>query len=863
MDKINIDRIRQALLGNISSEEIDEIISYLNRVREENSYEVAGNILSSLEDSDINVLGNANILGNNNYLVYVEQSGAKVVTEALQELKLWMSKPGEVESGKALNDKLLTYVTNLTQNPEFSSWGQENYFPLQATPNKSVTNIDLHLAIREVGDRSISKYKFTYTIQEAIFEFKRMILIGQPGSGKTTTLKNLCLISAHEYQQQNSLTSENYLPVYIRLPNYNSVVGTTSYDRFLATIRDAFQRLQLDLREEEFRQILDRTNLLLLLDGLNEIGDSNTADFVDGLNTFISGHPNHLVIITSRAYNFQLGKQRLPVLEILELKYPEDIKKYLSRYLVDQFEILKIMDIFENNLRLRQLATNPLLLFLIVIIFKNQYVLPASRSLLLEKIAYGLLSNWETRSIQVNRFWSEDKHKLLQILGREMKVEGQELSTTRIIELMKYTLDMNTTFFSTKNKARPLEYEVVNTTNINMVLDELKENRILIGISNSDVIRFWHQTLQEYFAAAFMLSEIVSFAGDNSDSKINKAKLKKLIFDESWHEIISLACGLIASSEHRIIQNKDNVLYGMVDLIWPNNKVLASLCLSNIDNVSRQILYTEKLKKTVFLWGIYIPRAIPWVLSIFLVAIIWVFPEPYINIKFPVVFAPFVSILLGVIASLMFFRIYVLIIDYYEIFSYQNFIRPCIIALRYMQNKNAELVLSEFNTRTLHDFSVSDRAKSNMEASENLFKQSEEELIALLYEKDNQLQVIEILGEIGGQESLKALVLFLKNSDTEVVTQTFQSILHSLTQIVKRNNLSDENDVLAIALRTYVVDNRQDFAKRLLVHRSLISMGVNDVQSPNAGDVARIYLIRLIWIVLAIVMVALVIFLRR
>jgi hypothetical protein len=114
-----------------------------------------------------------------------------------------------------------------------------------------------------------------------------------------------------------------------------------------------------------------------------------------------------------------------------------------------------------------------------------------------------------------------------------------------------------------------------------------------------------------------------------------------------------------------------------------------------------------------------------------------------------------------------------------------------------------------------------------------------------------RLHVLEIIGEIGGQKSLKVLASLFKEQK-EMDSQTFQGILQSITQIVKRNNLPDDS-ILTNTLKPFVIDNRQNLTRRLLTYRSLINMGIEDIQSPSASDVARLYLIRFSWIVIALV----------
>ena len=242
----------------------------------------------------------------------------------------------------------MTYVKNLLSDPAFADWDQQHYFELNLQENQSAYDIRMRLHASSEGSTSESKDK--YTVEEAVKHFKHIVMIGELGSGKTTALKRLTLSFAVQFQENVKLARRiEPLPVFVWLPHFNTITGTVPYDRILGLLQDAFQRYGTDLPRGRLEKLLQTQPFVLLLDGLNELGDQNTAQLLDSIATFVRNYPEHAVVVTSRTYNFQFGHSPWPIFELQELTYPADIEQYLHCYLSSAEDVRYLKQLLEKK----------------------------------------------------------------------------------------------------------------------------------------------------------------------------------------------------------------------------------------------------------------------------------------------------------------------------------------------------------------------------------------------------------------------------------------------------------------------------------------------------------------------------------
>lgn len=230
---------------------------------------------------------------------------------------------------------------------------------------------------------------------------ERLLVLGQPGSGKTTFLRML----AHDHSavpHTDRLGVGARVPVYVPLPAYARALE----ERRASLPLLAFVGGWLEEQGIAGARVLaeDAREVLLLLDGLDEVPGSTTRREVveAALRAAREGGP--AVVIAGRTLVLDdLTNDQLRALAVRYVREPteEDVRAVLERHFraraIDRPEAEA--EAVERRIRedpeLADLARTPLLLVFLAILHELEGRIPDRRFLLYHKIAEILLDRWE------------------------------------------------------------------------------------------------------------------------------------------------------------------------------------------------------------------------------------------------------------------------------------------------------------------------------------------------------------------------------------------------------------------------------------------------------------------------------------
>jgi energy-coupling factor transporter ATP-binding protein EcfA2 len=346
---------------------------------------------------------------------------------------------------------------------------------------------------------------------------KRLAIIGEPGSGKTTRLQQI----ARWLFEQNT---DNRI-IWISLAELQ---GKTLEEYLLTDwLKDAHKELEISIsksQKEELVEEFNRGNVWLLLDGIDEMGLSGLSLF-DKLPAWIK---SATIVVTCRL-NVWDGSPR--ALSDFDVYYNDDFDDEQQQQFAINF--LKNENYSQNLLkalnqpgkeRIKDLVKNPLRLTLLCHWWQeNQGSLPNTKAELYEKfveVYYGWKKTSETEI-------SDSKKKELEkALGR-LAIQG---------------LNRDQFHFRFTKKQ------------INEVLGEADEgmfklviqlgwlNDVGLSEENSEKIyAFLHPSFQEYFAAVAIHDWGFFIPHDHIDRPIINKKYR--IFDSQWREVILMWLG--------------------------------------------------------------------------------------------------------------------------------------------------------------------------------------------------------------------------------------------------------------------------------------------------------------------------------
>ncbi|GBE93623.1 NACHT domain-containing protein [Nostoc cycadae] len=413
------------------------------------------------------------------------------------------------------------YLESLSEDDRYKEW-EDLYTPTDALdrqrlePKKSCRRLDISLTVQTIPPpqregEALEKEKIErLNILEGLRKYaaNHVLLVGKPGSGKSTALERLLWEEAQK-AKQGELNQK--IPVLVELRRY-----TTS-------IQDLIKKFlfehKLNINSEEIDNLLFKGKFLLFVDGLNELPNESARRSLDDFrNQYRQFTP---MIFTTRDLSVggDLGiEKKLEMQPLTETQMQQFVHSSLPEKMAD--EMLR-----QLGGRLRELGKTPLLLWMLCELLKSDQQIPASLGALF-RLFSGVYHQLK-RDIPIAenlRHWQGD---LLQYLAFVM-MQGNNSTELQLTISQQQARNVLTTFLNQK-------VEFADDCARHWLEDLLKYH--LIQRRTDTGIEFHHQLIQEYYAAEFLLSQLDKM----SDEKLKRNYLNYL----KWTEPLALMLGLV------------------------------------------------------------------------------------------------------------------------------------------------------------------------------------------------------------------------------------------------------------------------------------------------------------------------------
>ena len=386
-----------------------------------------------------------------------------------------------------------------------------------------------------------------------------LIILGDPGAGKTTFLKYLALCLAGAEVQP--LRLESRLPILLPLSDYAKALAgqDVSLDRFISNYYDGKVGAALPVG-----QLLDvaltQGRALLLLDGLDEIQDPvQRRVVVDRVVDFyaLQRQKGNKFVLTSRivgykdSRTFAEGLGECVLVDFGEAEITEFVKKWIvaleravrgDTTMPAQEVVQKCEDLLQavhHNPGVRALAVNPLLLTILALMKLQGLTLPERRVELYHKFLETLLNSWNlARGLgrPVGQTLDDDIVEIIQTLAQLALWMHQSSPDQRVKqetlhhELVKIYAGRN---HPQPEKAARQLWEIVH-----------KHTSLLLERGEGEY-SFIHRTFQEYLTAVAIVQQ-----GQLDFTPVFEV-LAVHVGDDNWHEVILLTIGYIGIIQHR------------------------------------------------------------------------------------------------------------------------------------------------------------------------------------------------------------------------------------------------------------------------------------------------------------------------
>ena len=186
---------------------------------------------------------------------------------------------------------------------------------------------------------------------------RKLLILGEAGSGKTTELLKL----AQALLNRASKDSEHPIPILLDLATWQQ----EPLEKWIIEQLSKLYRVP-DIVSQGW---LDNHELLLLLDGLDELGLRQQKKCIRSINKFLKSSQPLGVVVCSRSEEYDAGRVKLKGLNTaiyLEPLREEQIYEYF-----DKLERLSVWENIRNSRSLLKLAKKPLFLSMLLVTYQG------------------------------------------------------------------------------------------------------------------------------------------------------------------------------------------------------------------------------------------------------------------------------------------------------------------------------------------------------------------------------------------------------------------------------------------------------------------------------------------------------------
>lgn len=458
-----------------------------------------------------------------------------------------------------LTDKIQAQCGSLRSSLELAR-------PLQLeqiyTPVKVLTHLS-HQRWLEVSDlqnsfSSSQRLSFAATGQttisalDAIAHHAKLMILGKPGAGKTTFLQYLALqCISGKFQSQ-------LLPVFISLRALAIAVQKTENFSFQDYIAQTWNCDALGVEQVEI--LLQKGKVLVLLDGLDEVSQSDKDRVLSQIQSFAETYYQNQIIITCRLAAHQYHFHGFTYVELADFDRTQ-VETFAKNWFIataadsPESGLAKARQFIEQlqrreNLPLRELVVTPILLNLLCSVFQEKRSFPTKRSILYQEGLDILLVRWDrARGIHRDRTYRNlslsDKIKLLSQIAASTFQRGEFfLEKSEILQIIAdYLLTLPN--INADPESLWLDSEAV--------LKAIEVQHGLLIERARNIYSFSHLTFQEYLTAR----KIVATPKPELDRSLQQ--LATRVTDEQWREVILLTVTMLPNTEILLQQMKQRV----------------------------------------------------------------------------------------------------------------------------------------------------------------------------------------------------------------------------------------------------------------------------------------------------------------
>ncbi len=424
---------------------------------------------------------------------------------------------------------------------------------------------------------------------------QRVVLLGDPGAGKSTFVRYLALSLADPSTSLPRTPFKGYVPLLIELKSYEAARREQQCPTFLEFSELLSRSEGLGLDKEPLHQYLsDDGRAVVLFDGLDEIFDpAHRAAVTRQIAAFAMRYPRVTVVVTSRIIGY--SPTTLADAGFAHVTLQDLDSKQITNFLTGWYALAlhdrpadagqrknRLVAAIKDSRSIGEMAGNPLLLTILAIIGRHQE-LPQDRWKVYDYAATVLVERWDVNRhlhderLPIGFVAEDDKKELLRRVALRMQTGtghgGNYLTADELRrEFEGYLQD--------RFRRDPADAAIIAQA----MIRQFRERNFILSRYGGELYGFVHRAFLEFFCAEAFRWQF------EKDRVIDLDHLKNEVFsrhwnDPSWREVLRLIAGII---HERWMGQIVTFLVDEIDLPWPWkfesrlpwNVALAAQCLA-------------------------------------------------------------------------------------------------------------------------------------------------------------------------------------------------------------------------------------------------------------------------------------------
>jgi len=372
-------------------------------------------------------------------------------------------------------------------------------------PQESILISDAFIEpeFEEIDPKGDHKQRVSWS---SVANMPRVILIGAPGAGKSTSLRRLTI----EYLDRRRAGEPAPFPVYVQMRHFH---GHTRVEQIVR------QNLLVDSGAtdgvSEGLNLID-AKVILILDGLDEIPGGIRQESMNSIIDFASRFQAVSIVASTReaGYDWQLPYFRY----VRILPFNDEKIREWSYYRLGPSSSggwLRFMTSLDERDELRRMAGNPLLLSVAVSLYRRNSVLPQDRATLFKNYFDAITDQWDSMRgvVRQREQWAAPAYKIAALCRTAYNVR----SSSREFFTEREFFDWNADF--------DIDHSLLNVCE--------RDTGVIVQ-DQPGKWTFTHRAYSDYLAARY----IIDHTGDVNDS------LASLIRSGDWIDVWAYSCGI-------------------------------------------------------------------------------------------------------------------------------------------------------------------------------------------------------------------------------------------------------------------------------------------------------------------------------